>query len=123
MDLSNVSESFPGIRVNSRDSRELFCMSPSALGSQLSAPNFRFPLASPMHLLASPKIWFVTGSQHLYGPATLEQVARDSQAIVRGLNDAKRIPLDVVFKPTLKTPEEIRALCLEANHDATCAGL
>jgi L-arabinose isomerase len=75
------------------------------------------------HLLATPEIWFVTGSQHLYGPATLKQVAVDSQAIVAGFNAAARIPLDVVFKPVLKTPDEVRALCLEANHDANCAGL
>ncbi|MBI4622916.1 MAG: L-arabinose isomerase [Verrucomicrobia bacterium] len=76
-----------------------------------------------MHLLAPPEIWFVTGSQHLYGPETLKQVALDSQAIVSGLEASKRIPLDVVFKPVVKTPDEIRALCLEANHSATCAGL
>jgi L-arabinose isomerase len=76
-----------------------------------------------MHLLSNPKIWFVTGSQHLYGPATLQQVALDSEAIVAGFNAAGRIPLDVVFKPVLKTPDEIRALCLEANHAPDCAGL
>ena len=75
------------------------------------------------HLLATPEIWFVTGSQHLYGPATLKQVAADSQAIVAGLNAARAIPLDVAFKPVLKTPEEVRTLCLDANHDANCAGL
>jgi L-arabinose isomerase len=76
-----------------------------------------------MILLAQPEIWFVTGSQHLYGPETLKQVARDSQAIVAGLNDAKRIPLDVIFTPVVKTPEEIRAVCLAANTDPKCAGL
>ena len=61
--------------------------------------------------LAQPEIWFVTGSQHLYGPKTLEQVARDSQAIVTGLNAAtKRIPLRVAFTPVVKSPEEVRAL-------------
>ena len=76
-----------------------------------------------MKLLSSPEIWFVTGSQNLYGPATLKQVALDSQAIVAGLGAAKRLPLKLVFKPTLKSPEEIRALCLDANHDSNCAGL
>jgi len=76
-----------------------------------------------MHLLASPEIWFVTGSQHLYGPETLKQVAKDSQAIVAGLKSSKRIPLDVVFTPVLKTPDEIRALCLAANTAPNCAGL
>ncbi len=76
-----------------------------------------------MHLLDTPEFWFLTGSQHLYGPATLKQVAADSEAIVAGLNAAGRIPLKVVFKPVLTTPEEIRALCLEANQAPNCAGL
>jgi L-arabinose isomerase len=73
--------------------------------------------------LSSPEIWFVTGSQHLYGPETLAQVARNSEAIVAALGASKRIPLKLVFKPVLKTPDEIRALCLDANHAANCAGL
>ena len=76
-----------------------------------------------MPSLAQPEIWFVTGSQHLYGPKTLEQVAVDSQAIVAGLNRARRIPLDVVFKPVLTTPDAVRALCLDASNAANCAGL
>lgn len=76
-----------------------------------------------MKLLASPEIWFVTGSQHLYGPETLEQVAADSQAIVAGLGASKRIPLKLVFKPTVKSPDEVRAVCLDANNDSNCAGL
>src|SRR5262245_6927935 len=76
-----------------------------------------------MHLLASPEFWFVTGSQHLYGPETLGQVARDSQTIVAGLNDAKRIPLKIVYTPVVKTPDEIRSVCLAANTDPKCAGL
>ena len=73
--------------------------------------------------LGTPEIWFVTGSQHLYGPETLAQVARNSSAIVAGLSASKRIPLNLVLKPVLKTPDEIRALCLDAKHDANCAGL
>ena len=76
-----------------------------------------------MHLLSNPEIWFVTGSQHLYGPATLQQVGADAQAIVAGFTAAPRLPLKVVHQPTLKTPEEIRALCLAANQAPNCAGL
>ena len=57
-----------------------------------------------MHLLSNPEVWFVTGSQHLYGPETLQQVAADSQAIVAGLGAAPRIPLKVVFKGPLTEP-------------------
>ena len=76
-----------------------------------------------MHLLAQPEIWFVTGSQHLYGREALEQVAANSQQIVKGFNQARRIPLDVIFKPVLTTPDEVRALCLDANKAENCAGL
>ena len=76
-----------------------------------------------MKHLATPEIWYITGSQHLYGPETLKQVEVNSQKIVAALNDAREIPLKLVFKPVLKTPEEVRQLCLDANHDANCAGL
>jgi L-arabinose isomerase len=76
-----------------------------------------------MKNLASPEIWFVTGSQHLYGPGPLKQVAANSKKIAYTLGASKRIPLKVVFKALLTTPDEIRALCLEANHSANCAGL
>ena len=76
-----------------------------------------------MKLLASPEIWFVTGSQHLYGPGPLQQVAANSQKIARALNATKRLPLKIVFKALLNTPDDIRALCLDANSDANCAGL
>lgn len=68
-------------------------------------------------------LWFVTGSQHLYGPETLQQVASNSEAIVRALNEAPAIPLAVEFKPVLTDPDAIRQLCLSANSDPDCAGL
>ena len=67
--------------------------------------------------------WFVTGSQHLYGPETLEQVAADSKAIVAGLDGDPSVSYPIVFKPVVTTPEEIRRVCLEANSDETCAGI
>jgi L-arabinose isomerase len=69
------------------------------------------------------EVWFVTGSQHLYGPETLEKVAEHSQEIVEGLSHAKHIPVNVVFKPVLTTPEAIRQVCLEANSAQNCVGL
>src|SRR5262245_49349087 len=73
--------------------------------------------------LRSSEIWFLTGSQHLYGPETLQQVAQHSQEIVRALNASGTIPAQVVFKPVLTTPEEIHSLCLGANAAANCAGV
>ncbi|HYE08304.1 MAG TPA: L-arabinose isomerase [Planctomycetota bacterium] len=68
-------------------------------------------------------IWFVTGSQHLYGPEALAQVASNSQQLVAGLNGTKQLPLNLVFKPVVKTPDEIRQLFIDANADPRCAGL
>jgi L-arabinose isomerase len=76
-----------------------------------------------MKNLDTPEIWYITGSQHLYGEETLRQVRANSQKIVEELNGSKRLPLKLVVKPTLTRPEEIRALCLEANNAANCAGL
>src|SRR5258707_3182279 len=69
------------------------------------------------------EVWFVTGSQHLYGPKTLETVAEHSQAIANALDGASAIPVKVIFKPVVTTPEAIRALCLEANAAEKCVGL
>ena len=69
------------------------------------------------------EVWFVTGSQHLYGEETLKQVAEHSQTIAAALNDAPQIPVKVVFKPTVKTTEEIYAICQEANTAKNCIGI
>src|ERR1700733_12747247 len=69
------------------------------------------------------EVWFVTGSQHLYGEEALKQVAAHSQTIARSLNDAPQIPVKVVFKPTVKTPEEIYQVCMEANAAKDCIGI
>ena len=69
------------------------------------------------------EIWFVTGSQHLYGPQTLEKVAEHSREIAAALDASKHLPVKVVFKPVLTTPEAVRELCLEANSARHCIGL
>jgi L-arabinose isomerase len=69
------------------------------------------------------EVWFVTGSQHLYGEDTLRQVAEHSQKIAAGLNDATQIPVNVVFKPVVKTTEEIFRICQEANVAENCVGI
>ena len=66
------------------------------------------------------ELWFLTGSQNLYGPETLKQVAADAESVVRGLNDGKRIPIRVISRGVLTTPEEIRAVCIEANSSYLC---
>ena len=69
------------------------------------------------------EVWFVTGSQHLYGEETLRQVAEHSQIIAEFLDKAAPIPIRVVFKPVVKTPDEIYAICQEANVAPNCVGI
>jgi L-arabinose isomerase len=69
------------------------------------------------------EVWFVTGSQHLYGDETLKKVAEHSQVIAQSLADSAEIPVKVVFKPVLTTPQAITDICLEANHAPNCIGL
>ncbi|MCX7876859.1 MAG: L-arabinose isomerase [Melioribacteraceae bacterium] len=73
--------------------------------------------------LNSYEVWFITGSQHLYGQKTLEQVASNSQLIVSHLNETKILPIKLVFKPVLTTPESIIKLITEANSATNCIGL
>ncbi len=69
------------------------------------------------------EVWFVTGSQHLYGDETLKQVEAHSQEISAALEQSVEIPVRVVYKPVLTTSEGIRSLCLEANSAENCIGL
>jgi len=73
--------------------------------------------------IETKEIWFVTGSQHLYGDETLNQVADDSKAIVNGLNESKHLPLKIVWKDTVKTADEITDICQEANANKNCIGI
>ncbi len=69
------------------------------------------------------ELWFVTGSQHLYGEETLKQVESDSGTIAKALDRSDDIPVNVVFKPVLTTADAITSICLEANNSPDCAGL
>ena len=73
--------------------------------------------------LKTLELWFVTGSQHLYGEETLKQVASHSEQITAAFNSADKIPVTVVFKPTVTTPEEIYRICQEANAAKNCIGI
>jgi L-arabinose isomerase len=76
-----------------------------------------------MKELANLEVWFVTGSQHLYGLEALGKVAENSKAIAASLGAETTIPFKIVFKPVLTTPEEVRTLCREANNNEHCIGL
>jgi L-arabinose isomerase len=69
------------------------------------------------------EVWFITGSQDLYGEETLKQVAEHSQQIARSFNSVSQIPVQVIFKPTVKSTEEIYNTILEANTTKNCIGI
>jgi len=71
--------------------------------------------------ISNYEAWFITGSQHLYGPETLEQVARHSQQITEALGSA--LPIKIVYKPVLTGPDGITRLVQEANATPNCVGL
>jgi L-arabinose isomerase len=69
------------------------------------------------------RIWFLTGSQDLYGEAILRAVHEQSTAIVTGLNATTDIPVGIVHRPTVTTPDGIRRACLDAGADDGCIGV
>jgi L-arabinose isomerase len=69
------------------------------------------------------EIWFVTGSQHLYGPGPLGAVVENSNRIASSLDAENAIPIKVIAKPVMVSADGIRELCLEANANKSCLGL
>jgi L-arabinose isomerase len=69
------------------------------------------------------KVWFVTGSQSLYGDDALKQVAQNAGEVSKALDISPQIPIHVRFLPVLTTPEAIYSACLEANASSSCIGL
>lgn len=69
------------------------------------------------------EVWFITGSQHLYGDEMLEQVADHAKKIAATLSDVETTPVKIVYKPVLTNQEAITRLCLEANLADQCIGL
>src|SRR6476469_5804354 len=69
------------------------------------------------------QVWFLTGSQGLYGPEVVSQVIQQSRQIADALDAAKEIGFDVVFKPVLTSADAIRRVMLDANSDDDCIGL
>lgn len=69
------------------------------------------------------EIWFVTGSQHLYGEETLKKAAEHSRIISEYLSQSKKIPAKIIFKPVMTNPDAISDLLTEANSSKKCAGI
>jgi L-arabinose isomerase len=69
------------------------------------------------------EVWFLTGSQDLYGAEALAQVGQHSREIAAYLDECGRLPVRVVWKPTLKSPEAILDTCRAAGAARNCAGV
>jgi L-arabinose isomerase len=69
------------------------------------------------------EVWLVVGSQHLYGPETLAQVADHARQLAAMLDASSEIPVKVVCKPTVKSADEVRAVMGEANTAPQCVGI
>ena len=69
------------------------------------------------------EVWFLTGSQDLYGEDTLRQVADQSRAVVDALNASDAMPAPIVWKPVLKDSDSIKRAMLEANSDEAVLGV
>jgi L-arabinose isomerase len=73
--------------------------------------------------LRQNEVWFLTGSQDLYGEETLRQVAEQSLEVVRLLNASSDIPVTVVWKPVLKSADAIRRAMLDATTNDAVVGV
>ena len=73
--------------------------------------------------ISQKEIWFVVGSQELYGEETLRKVAEHSQQIAKGLDASTHIPVKIVYKDVVKSPAQITNVCLEANSNKNCIGI
>src|SRR5450631_288099 len=69
------------------------------------------------------EVWFVTGSQHLYGPETLKTVGEHATAMAQGLAASSQIPVKMVCKPVMTGSDSIHQLALDANRSKNCIGL
>lgn len=67
------------------------------------------------------KIYFITGSQDLYGDETLRQVAVDSKEIAEFLGT--QLPVQVEWQPTVTTHTEAEDICTKASADKECIGV
>ncbi|MBL7697887.1 MAG: L-arabinose isomerase [Chitinophagaceae bacterium] len=76
-----------------------------------------------MDSLKKLQIWFVTGSQHLYGEDTLKKVDEHSKEIAKHVDAVTTMPVSVVYKPVVKSSDEIYEVCQQANITQNCIGI
>jgi L-arabinose isomerase len=76
-----------------------------------------------MKALGHLEIWLVIGSQEMYGDAVLRQAAADGGTLATARDEAPAIPVRVVDRGLMTTPDSIRRVCLEANASDACIGV
>jgi L-arabinose isomerase len=76
-----------------------------------------------MKAMADREIWFVTGSQALYGDEVLRTVTDHAVEIAQALDSADAIPVRVVFRPIVTTADAIQGVLHEATTAAECVGV
>lgn len=69
------------------------------------------------------EVWFVTGSQHLYGEEILKNVAHHSEEIAKALDASESIPVNIKYQSVVTTPDEIAKVCEQANTTQNCIGV
>ncbi|OII21977.1 L-arabinose isomerase [Curtobacterium sp. MCBA15_016] len=78
-------------------------------------------VVDPAETLAGYEVWFLTGSQGLYGEETLRQVESQSKHVHETL--APHVPVKLVWKPVLKDADGIRRALIEASADDKVIGV
>jgi L-arabinose isomerase len=73
--------------------------------------------------LGQREVWFVAGSQRLYGEETIAAVAEHARGLAEALDAVDEIPVRIVPKPVVTGADAIRRLCLDANASDVCVGL
>ncbi len=74
-------------------------------------------------MFSDKELWFVTGSQSLYGDDTLRQVADQAAEVLAGLGGSRHLPVRIVNRGVLTTSDAIRRVCLDASSDDRCIGV
>jgi len=76
-----------------------------------------------MKAMESLEVWFLTGSQDLYGQQVLDQVAEDASQIARALDASAAMPVRIVDRPVVTSSDDVRRACIEANASDACIGV
>ena len=75
-----------------------------------------------MEFIKNLEVWFVVGSQHLYGDKALAQVKENARQVTEYLNQQNPF-IQIKLKELATTPEDILSLCRAANNQEQCVGL